>query len=668
MEGDCGSPESSNAASHHRGSDQHLHLSNDSFTSGGDPGDDAGGMAANDMCIAAEECDKFRVDLETRCVGGRAAQETASPKRPAQAHNDSHSQFVHNDNNNGGVMIGRKDSQSSIEREIIQLNKEMEMIQMECQEIVEAHSHRQQERNVLGQPGPQQQKQQQKGQGVAAAGGEAAGRPESYRSPRMVPRMGTRLDYMKQMLAAQEAAQMQMHGQPNVYPQQLPGFPGAGTDPANPLWMMRQNEPQHLNATNHVAKDISLKPKEIQQLVSGGHSGDDRDTSNTSAYNTGDSCRSTPLTLELSSAPAINGHKGSLLSLSVQHPSNLPHVKPSYSDSEKMTQTGAIAPTNGVGPVSQNCKQVRDWSSDGSESKKLRQFLPGQYRVHPANGGSPGGPQGSPVHPTTNLSKSMSNGSFSEKTSQTPNGDLSQTENADSLQELYAQYADVMYTNRANLEHTIMVQQKLFQQQLMQRSAHARLQENFPQDGAAGASTASAAGVDSLTPLPSTSIGGLLPPSPSGTSSHMEWVVKRRADGSRYITRRPIRNKILKERAKKIQEERCGMTTDDDAVSEMKVGRYWTKDERKKHLEKVREHKKRKQEMLKSRMETVKENEEEKKKEPNIVELSHRKMMKHKSKRVFDDFTTVQEMMAHGSREAPVNQKGYNPLLSVTTV
>lgn len=110
------------------------------------------------------------------------------------------------------------------------------------------------------------------------------------------------------------------------------------------------------------------------------------------------------------------------------------------------------------------------------------------------------------------------------------------------------------------------------------------------------------------------------------------------------------------------------MTTDDDAVSEMKVGRYWTKDERKKHLEKVREHKKRKQEMLKVRMETVKENDEEKKKEPNIVELSHRKMMKHKNKRVFDDFTTVQEMMAHGSRGEPANPKGYNPLLSVTTV
>ena len=600
MEGECGSPES-NSANRPLGSD-HLHLSNDSFTSN-EHVEHPANMATND--ISAEECDKFRADLETRCSGV----DTDSP----QHHQHS------NGNNNGNGPISRKDSQSSIEREIIQLNKEMEMIQMECQEIVEAHSHRQ-SKDIKVQPS------------IVSHLAETGGRHEPFRSPRMVPRMGTRLDYMKQMLAAQEAAQGQQ-----MYAQQALGMMGGDMQP---LWMRHTD--QHLN-TNQIAKDLSLKPKEVQQLVSsashsatGSGEDKDKDTSNTSAYNTGDSCRSTPLTLELSSTPAINGHKGSLLSLSVNQQAP---IKPSYSDSEKMTQTGATDGNHShFLAQSQTCKQVRDWSSDGCENKKLRQYLP----QHKAQSHHPG-----------NLSKSVSNGSFSEnKTSQTPNGDLSQTENADSLQELYAQYADVMYTNRANLEHTIMVQQKLFQQQLMQRSAHARLQDN--QEGATGLSQNS---------LPSTSG---LPQSPS-TSSHMEWVVKRRADGSRYITRRPIRNKILKERAKKIQEERCGMTTDDDAVSEMKVGRYWTKDERKKHLEKVREHKKRKQEMLKSRMETVKENEEEKKKEPNIVELSHRKMMKHKSKRVFDDFTTVQEMMAHGSRE-PANQKGYNPLLSVTTV
>ena len=148
----------------------------------------------------------------------------------------------------------------------------------------------------------------------------------------------------------------------------------------------------------------------------------------------------------------------------------------------------------------------------------------------------------------------------------------------------------------------------------------------------------------------------------------MEWVVKRRADGSRYITRRPVRNKLLKERAKKIEHERHGLTTDDDAQSEMKIGRYWSKEDRKQHLAKARDHRRRKETMMKHRMETLRENEEKVKEQgqTNILALSHKKMMKHKGKRVFDDFTTVQEMMAHGARDPQT--KTYNPLLSVTTV
>lgn len=51
----------------------------------------------------------------------------------------------------------------------------------------------------------------------------------------------------------------------------------------------------------------------------------------------------------------------------------------------------------------------------------------------------------------------------------------------------------------------------------------------------------------------------------------MEWKVKRRPDGSRYIARRPVRNRILKNRAIKISEERAGLTTEDDTISELKV-------------------------------------------------------------------------------------------------
>lgn len=51
----------------------------------------------------------------------------------------------------------------------------------------------------------------------------------------------------------------------------------------------------------------------------------------------------------------------------------------------------------------------------------------------------------------------------------------------------------------------------------------------------------------------------------------MEWKVKRRADGSRYIARRPVRNRILKNRAIRISEERAGITTEEDTISELKV-------------------------------------------------------------------------------------------------
>ncbi|KAH8873675.1 PDZ domain-containing RING finger protein 4, partial [Schistosoma japonicum] len=69
----------------------------------------------------------------------------------------------------------------------------------------------------------------------------------------------------------------------------------------------------------------------------------------------------------------------------------------------------------------------------------------------------------------------------------------------------------------------------------------------------------------------------------------------KRPDGTRYITRRPIRSRILKERAKRVAEERSGITTDDDAMSELKTGRYWNRTERKKQLEKAKADRKRKQ-------------------------------------------------------------------------
>ncbi|XP_044157157.1 LOW QUALITY PROTEIN: E3 ubiquitin-protein ligase PDZRN3 [Bufo gargarizans] len=150
--------------------------------------------------------------------------------------------------------------------------------------------------------------------------------------------------------------------------------------------------------------------------------------------------------------------------------------------------------------------------------------------------------------------------------------------------------------------------------------------------------------------------------------TRMEWKVKVRSDGTRYITKRPVRDKLLRERAIKIKEERSGMTTDDDAISEMKMGRYWSKEERKQHLRKASEQKKRKEFMMQSRLDCLKEKQTaEDNKEVNIIDLSHKKMMKKRNKKVFDNWMTIQELLTHGAR-SPDGTRVYNSLLSVTTV
>ena len=155
-----------------------------------------------------------------------------------------------------------------------------------------------------------------------------------------------------------------------------------------------------------------------------------------------------------------------------------------------------------------------------------------------------------------------------------------------------------------------------------------------------------------------------------------QWKVKIRSDGTRYITKRSSRDRLLKERATKIQEERAGLTTDDEAVSEMKLGRYWSKEDRKRHLERARDQRMRREYMQQARMECLQELEEDGllsgsggKREPDIVELSHRKLLKKKGRKMMlDDFTTVQEMLIHGSKVSPDTAKEFSPFLNVTMV
>lgn len=150
-----------------------------------------------------------------------------------------------------------------------------------------------------------------------------------------------------------------------------------------------------------------------------------------------------------------------------------------------------------------------------------------------------------------------------------------------------------------------------------------------------------------------------------------EWKVKIRSDGTRYITRKTsTRDRVLKDRENKLREERCGLTTDDEAVSEMKLGKYWSREDRKKHLEKARDQKRRREFMHRARMECLQEQaEEESRREPDIVELSRKKMLKRKGRKLLlDDFTTVQEMLVHAAKGSPDSSRDYNPLLNVTMV
>ncbi|XP_070824423.1 PDZ domain-containing protein 4-like isoform X2 [Chaetodon trifascialis] len=182
---------------------------------------------------------------------------------------------------------------------------------------------------------------------------------------------------------------------------------------------------------------------------------------------------------------------------------------------------------------------------------------------------------------------------------------------------------------------------------------------------------------------------GLTHSSPTASPQRMEWKVKIRSDGTRYVAKRPVRDRLLKARAMKIREERSGMTTDDDAASEMKQGRYWSKEERKQQLLRAREYRRRREFMMQSRLDYLRGDRDSsssaggasdprssqiapphpRQDSPsnNILLLSQKKIMKRRNRRILDNWITIQELLAHGSR-SPDGKKIYNPLLSVTTV
>ncbi|XP_073679595.1 E3 ubiquitin-protein ligase PDZRN3-B [Garra rufa] len=155
---------------------------------------------------------------------------------------------------------------------------------------------------------------------------------------------------------------------------------------------------------------------------------------------------------------------------------------------------------------------------------------------------------------------------------------------------------------------------------------------------------------------------------PTESKARSGWKVKVRSDGTRYITKRPVRDQLLKDRALRIREERFSATTDDDAASELKLGRYWNKEERKQHAARAKEQRQRRELMKQCGIECKEQaGTMDDKKEPDIIQLSRKKMMKRRNKRVFDNWMTIQELLTHGTMSTD-GTRLYNSFLSVTTV
>lgn len=274
--------------------------------------------------------------------------------------------------------------------------------------------------------------------------------------------------------------------------------------------------------------------------------------------------------------------------------------------------------------------------------------------------------------------------------------------------------ADTMYTNVANLQQTMLLQQQLFRQAL-NRQGTSKEQRFEYRDVAMKPTTSFTA--PSLTQYRFVSSQQVInlkirndrfhqfhifkvytnSADSKTVNTRMEWKVKRRQDGTRYIARRPVRNRILKNRAIRISEERAGLTTEDDTVSELKVnatfksflvlvlnrnfvfqiGRYWTKEERKAQAERNRE-KKHRMEQLASKFIPVDDHNEHADQLCKLPEKIHTTggstnkksslhvdLKKTKSKKQSQDF---QDMIVHGPKMTTSPSNKMVGLLSVTTV
>ncbi|XP_051914716.1 uncharacterized protein LOC127596363 isoform X1 [Hippocampus zosterae] len=143
----------------------------------------------------------------------------------------------------------------------------------------------------------------------------------------------------------------------------------------------------------------------------------------------------------------------------------------------------------------------------------------------------------------------------------------------------------------------------------------------------------------------------------------------------RQSNQKSVRNQLLRARAYRLAKERSEVTTDEEVRGELEqpgdhlgigeswAGRYCNRAERRRHLVLSRQLRERRngeealagggQSSLSSQM---------------VLELSHRKQNRLRNSKLLDDWTTVEELLTHGTRVEVDTQLCPSPLLSVTTV
>uniref|UniRef100_A0A8C7X4X8 Uncharacterized protein n=1 Tax=Oryzias sinensis TaxID=183150 RepID=A0A8C7X4X8_9TELE len=142
------------------------------------------------------------------------------------------------------------------------------------------------------------------------------------------------------------------------------------------------------------------------------------------------------------------------------------------------------------------------------------------------------------------------------------------------------------------------------------------------------------------------------------------------------------RSQLLRERASQLADERSGMSTDEETNVDKLLGRYWSRTERREHFLLAREQK---QQQLQARGASVREvpsragdggAAESRGVGPfaegrcnTVLEMSQRKLSRLRNRKVLDDWTTVEELLTHGTRLDNLEHLLCpSSLLTVTTV